>query len=624
MKSAPETRVLPPCEPAVSRPQFSGQDRLPRSWILALTIVALAYFATCGVPRLFDQIDGQYAGAAREMIARGDWLTPTQDGVPRLQKPPLVYWCEIASLTIFGINEYAARFPVAVATVGWFVATGLIAHRITGSRKAGIAAALLLSITIGSFLFNHLIMPEPFLACLIAFTFWCLISGFQARSTDETDRWFLAAWFLISLGALTKGIHALVFPVVITAISAWLKPATRSTWSRFLLRPHCWLLFVALVVPWYAMMEARFPGFLKDHIFNEQVGQLLSRRWPPDSDGVSLPLFWAQHLVLLFPTILFVPAAIGATQRYFASRRVADRTPKAFEAVGGMQGATWLEGEGHLVVLWFLLNAIGITFSHVQDYYLMISWPPVAIWIGWAITHEKGSFWWPGAVLAGLGAMGLAAAAFVSFQSHAGNGSVPTFAGGEHMLRVITSMPASIWSEMLSLLWITSATALVGGCLILFYRRSQVFGLAALALVMAVTFAVCTRGLAIAQDQFSSAKVAQIINAHANADAAIVVEGDSNDRTSLFFYLRRSISWVDGNPETEFATRVLAIGREHYLSREQVIELWKGSGQLFLLIGPRAFDEWKQVLGFTADHVMSSGRSEVLLCNRVAAKALDP
>src|SRR6202022_3132250 len=268
MKSAPETRVLPPCEPAVSRPQFSGQDRLPRSWILALTIVALAYFATCGVPRLFDQIDGQYAGAAREMIARGEWLTPTQDGVPRLQKPPLVYWCEIASLTIFGINEYAARFPVAVATVGWFVATGLIAHRITGSRKAGIAAALLLSITIGSFLFNHLIMPEPFLACLIAFTFWCLISGFQARSTDETDRWFLAAWFLISLGALTKGIHALVFPGVITAISAWLKPATRSTWSRFLLRPHCWLLFVALVVPWYAMMEARFPGFLKDHIFN--------------------------------------------------------------------------------------------------------------------------------------------------------------------------------------------------------------------------------------------------------------------------------------------------------------------------------------------------------------------
>ena len=84
----------------------------------------LLYFFTCGVPRLFDQIDGQYAGAAREMMERGDWLTPTQNGVPRLQKPPLVYWCEVLSMRVFGVNEFGARFPVALATVGWFLATG--------------------------------------------------------------------------------------------------------------------------------------------------------------------------------------------------------------------------------------------------------------------------------------------------------------------------------------------------------------------------------------------------------------------------------------------------------------------------------------------------------------------
>src|ERR1700746_3407804 len=136
MKSAPETRVLSPREAAVSMLKISSGDQLPRSWVLAFVFVAVVYLSTCGVPRLFDQIDGQYAGAAREMIARGDWLTPTQDGVPRLQKPPLVYWSEVVSLRVFGVNEFGARFPVVLATVGWFLATALLAKRVIGTRAA--------------------------------------------------------------------------------------------------------------------------------------------------------------------------------------------------------------------------------------------------------------------------------------------------------------------------------------------------------------------------------------------------------------------------------------------------------------------------------------------------------
>ena len=61
-------------------------EKVPRSWVVALAVMLFLYFFTCGVPRLFDQIDGQYAGAAREMMERGDWLTPTQNGVPQVAK----------------------------------------------------------------------------------------------------------------------------------------------------------------------------------------------------------------------------------------------------------------------------------------------------------------------------------------------------------------------------------------------------------------------------------------------------------------------------------------------------------------------------------------------------------
>ena len=73
------------------------------------------------------------------MMESGDWLSPTQDGVPRLQKPPLVYWCEVLSMSVLGVNEFGARFPAALATVGWFLATGLLARRVVGTWSAGLA-----------------------------------------------------------------------------------------------------------------------------------------------------------------------------------------------------------------------------------------------------------------------------------------------------------------------------------------------------------------------------------------------------------------------------------------------------------------------------------------------------
>src|SRR3977135_406883 len=110
------------------------RSRIDRFLMFLLLLVAAVYIPTAAVPRLFDQIDGQYAGAAREMIVRGDWLIPTQDGIPRLQKPPLVYWCEIVSLRLFGTNEFAARFPVVLAKQIWVFETACVGGRLYRQR----------------------------------------------------------------------------------------------------------------------------------------------------------------------------------------------------------------------------------------------------------------------------------------------------------------------------------------------------------------------------------------------------------------------------------------------------------------------------------------------------------
>ena len=64
-----------------------------------------------------DDVDAVQAQIARNMITSGDWVTPRLDGVVYLEKPPLIYWLIAASYKIFGIHDWAARVPMALASL---------------------------------------------------------------------------------------------------------------------------------------------------------------------------------------------------------------------------------------------------------------------------------------------------------------------------------------------------------------------------------------------------------------------------------------------------------------------------------------------------------------------------
>jgi 4-amino-4-deoxy-L-arabinose transferase-like glycosyltransferase len=584
------------------------RDKVPRSWAVALAGMLFVYLFTCGAPRLFDQIDGQYAGAAREMMARGDWWIPTQNSVPRLQKPPLVYWCEALSMSVFGVNEFGARLPVALATVGWFLATGLLARRVVGSWSAGLAAALTLAMFTGTFFFAHLVMPEPFLGCLIGLSFWALLKAVRAERVpdrkDEVDHWLMAAWALIALSTLAKGIHGVLIPVAALSGTAWLKPSMRTLWRRFLLRPQGWILFLAVLAPWYLVTEWRYPGFLKDHFFNEQIGSALSRRSPPDSDRVPLWIFWPEHLVLLFPISLLFPAAVRASLQ-----RLKERRPRLTE-------------EGVLLLSWFLVVALGITFANIQDYYLMIAWAPIAIWIAWAVTRNEISYRWPSVLLSFLGASGLALALCLAVARADGprqsSSSTPLI--GDTILNVFQVLPPAVWKEIIPLLAAASAAVIVAGIvLFLLDRRGRSeLCLAGFALLMGTIFAIGAHCLKLVEDEFSSAKVAELIDSRGRPESMVIAQGDPNEKTTLFFYVRRPIYWVNGHPNTEFATRILGIGLDHYLTRPQVAQRWRENDQVFLVIEGGALAEWKAYLGLDANQSIPIGScgSRVILMNR--------
>ena len=82
--------------------------------VLFLGCLLLHVAGTWSLP-LIDRDEPRFAEASREMLERGDYIVPYFNNQFRFDKPPLTYWFQIASYRIFGENDFAARFPTAVA-----------------------------------------------------------------------------------------------------------------------------------------------------------------------------------------------------------------------------------------------------------------------------------------------------------------------------------------------------------------------------------------------------------------------------------------------------------------------------------------------------------------------------
>src|SRR6201997_1417855 len=74
-------------------------------WLL----LAIGWFATIQVRPMLDPDEGRYAEIPREMLARGDWITPRFNDLKYFEKPPLQYWATATVYALFGQSEWSSR-----------------------------------------------------------------------------------------------------------------------------------------------------------------------------------------------------------------------------------------------------------------------------------------------------------------------------------------------------------------------------------------------------------------------------------------------------------------------------------------------------------------------------------
>lgn len=100
--------------------------------IIAFSALFLMPFL--GSVNLFDSDEINYAESAREMIVTGDYMTVQIDFEPFPEKPPLFFWLQVISMRIFGINEFAARFPNVICGILSLVFLYMLGSRLYGHR----------------------------------------------------------------------------------------------------------------------------------------------------------------------------------------------------------------------------------------------------------------------------------------------------------------------------------------------------------------------------------------------------------------------------------------------------------------------------------------------------------
>jgi 4-amino-4-deoxy-L-arabinose transferase-like glycosyltransferase len=122
-------------------------------------------------PGLLDDVDSVYIEIAREMLRRHDFVTPYINGIRFFDKPPLMYWMAAGSMHLFGIHDWAARIPLALAVLALLLTVYALGIRLfsevspaANPDRGGFYAALAVATSVGPYLYTRFYIPDILLA----------------------------------------------------------------------------------------------------------------------------------------------------------------------------------------------------------------------------------------------------------------------------------------------------------------------------------------------------------------------------------------------------------------------------------------------------------------------------
>ncbi len=324
--------------------------------------LVLLYGAFLGRPGVLQQTEARYAEVAREMKASRDFLMPTLNGVPHVQKPPVTYWLTAGSMALFGENEIGARVPPLVAGLGTLALTAWIGM-LWFNRRIGLLALIILAGFVEFYALSRSLCADMIM------TFWstAAIAAFACatrRVAQPPARHFAPFFVLMGIAFATKGPMGIVVPLCMAI--AWQLNARRRGGRHHNIP---WMAGMAITFAfasvWFLAVAWRHPDLWRYFLEYEFVDRFFSK-----VHGRSQP-FWYFLPVLAGGLLPWSPLAIPLAFRNLRTG-----------ASGSSNQPIWALA-GWIVVPLVLLSLSG---SKLATYILPLL-PGIAIWLAFHFEY---------------------------------------------------------------------------------------------------------------------------------------------------------------------------------------------------------------------------------------------
>ena len=559
-----------------------------------------------------DDVDAVQAQIARNMLESGDWVTARLNGVAYLEKSPLIYWMMAGSFRVFGVHDWAARLPLALAIVLLCFATYRFGRWAFGER-AGMYAGVCLATSVGLYLFTRILIPDAILTLTITVAIWSWMRLLEPEE-PRPRLWALVLGVSFGLGLLLKGLIAGVFPVLaaLAYMGVTRQLFSRASWRR--LHPGIAIGAALLIAaPWHVLAMMRNPplfafsmhsgpgeyrGFFWFYFFNEHLLRFLNLRYPRDYNTVPRAWFWLLNLVWLFPWSAYLA---GAAKLSYSLASRAGRVR--------LMAVCWIGA----VMLFF-------TFSTTQEYYSMPIYPAMALLIGSSMAEGR-FFRGSSRVLLGVSALLFMVLgtilALVARNPARGEISQALVQNPDMYTLSLGHMTDLTLASFAYLKLPLGLAALAFGFCALglwFCRGSAGKTVATLAIAMIVFFQAARIALIRFDSYLGSYPLAQRLE---QGPPGQLIEADAYYAfSSVFFYTNRKALLLNGRSNNLEYGLYAPDAPQVFIDDEGFASRWRSSERYYLLAYGTDLPHLEQVAGRENLHVVAENCGNFLLVNR--------
>jgi 4-amino-4-deoxy-L-arabinose transferase-like glycosyltransferase len=329
------------------------------AWIditVILVVFGFFFLLFLGTLPFKEPDESRYAEIPREMLERGDFITPHLNYVKYFEKPPLHYWVNAFSLSVFGRNEAAARFPSAVFGLCGVLLVYHLGRKLFG-RREGLYSAIVLGSSVGYLFQSRMnIIDNTLTVCMTATLGFFLLAS--QREESRKGLYYHLFYLFAALTVLAKGLIGIVLPGGILFLYLLLTRRWGLLREMRLFTGIC--LFLAVCAPWFVLVSLQNPEFPRFFFIHEHFDRFLTKvhgRYEP-------PWFFIPVLLGgMVPWTFFLPATVREAWQKRDSRRL-------------------------FLVLWagVIFTFFSLSSSKLIPYILPV-FPAVALLIGAAISE---------------------------------------------------------------------------------------------------------------------------------------------------------------------------------------------------------------------------------------------